>query len=217
MTLEKYQYIYFDKKTINLKKVFSQTELETINKLDVKIENRFYTVHEYTDLKRNLGIFRNINKDKELKYLKPSKYKVRKSDFNQLCKKFDEIDNKYEELLRDFNGRIYFEDMWFAEKVHVRDKLISILNENLLNDTKRKQLLSIIMNIEDAKLVTKQRFILYYGLDKRKGKIHNCSEIARLEGCSASNIRQSINQIKSKLLRLSDDKIDILRKITNKQ
>ena len=73
------------------------------------------------------------------------------------------------------------------------------------------------MNIEDAKLVTKQRFILYYGLDKRKGKIHNCSEIARLEGCSASNIRQSINQIKSKLLRLSDDNIDILRKIINKQ
>ena len=34
MTLEKYQYIYFDKKTINLKKVFSQTELETINKLE---------------------------------------------------------------------------------------------------------------------------------------------------------------------------------------
>lgn len=216
MTFEKYQYVYFSKKTINLKKAFSKTEIETINKLDVKIENRFYTVHEYTDLKRDLGIFWNISKDKDLKYLKPSKYKVSKSDFNQLCKRFDEIDNKYDDLLRDFNRRIYFEDMWFAEKVHTRDKLISILNENQLNDTKRRKLLNIIMNIEDAKLITKQRFILYYGLDKRKGKIHNFCEIARLEKCSASNIRQSINQIKSKLLRLSDEGIDILRKIANK-
>lgn len=217
MTLEEYEHIYFDNKTINLKKAFSQTELKTINKLEVEIEDRFYTVHEYTELKRNLGIFFNINKDKELKYLKPLKYKVCKSDFNQLCKKIDEIDNKYEDLLRDFRGRIDFKDMWFSEKVHIRDKLINMLNEEKIDNNQNKELLKIVMDIENVKLVTKQRFILYYGLDGNKKKIHNCCEIARLEGCSASNIRQSVNQIKSKLLRLSDEKIDVLRKIVNKQ
>jgi len=126
---------------------------------------------------------------------------------------FNRIDNKYADILEEHWRRIDFSVIWLAEKQHVRDKLINFLEVEILNDTQRQQLFDIVINMKETTLLQKERFILYYGLDKDKAKIHSCSKIATIQNCTPSNIRQAINKIKSRFIRLSDEKIDQIREI----
>ena len=91
--------------------------------------------------------------------------------------------------------------------------MINFLEVEILNDTQRQQLFDIVINMKETTLLQKERFILYYGLDKDKAKIHSCSKIATIQNCTSSNIRQAINKIKSRFIRLSDEEIDQIREI----
>lgn len=206
-----------NEETINLEKELTNIELSIIRKLEVEINKGFYTPCEYQNLKEHLGIYHIMNEnDKELKYLKPSKYGVSKNEYNQLCNKFEEIDNKYANLLNSNFRRTSFENVWLRERQHIRDKLITILNKKNLNNTQKQQIYDFVMNMESATDIQKNRFILYYGLDKNNNEVHTISQIAKLHNCTPSNIRQSINHLKSGIVRLSNEKIEILRQIVNK-
>lgn len=219
MSFEEFCKRYLENRIIDLKKELTTEEIKTLEKLEIKIENKLYNGLEYEDLKDAAGIYcSKYDKNKELKYMKPLKYGVGKREYNKICKKIENMDKKYEELLEIDIRKRNFEDIWFREKQHIRDKLITFLEGQTLNNVQRKKLFEIIMNMEDATLKQKERFILYYGLGKNKEKIHNFSKIAKLENCCQSNIRQSINKIKSKIIRLSNEDIDVIRKIIkNKQ
>ena len=97
------------------------------------------------------------------------------------------------------------------DKIYNKFTEIDEKYENLLEVNIPKKSFEAIMNIEDATPMQKERFILYYGLDKEK--IHSASKLAKLQHCTQSNIRQAINKIKSKIIRLPDEKIDIIREI----
>ncbi len=214
MLLEEYCDKYFDTAIIDLKKELTEKEIEIIEKLEVKIEDRLYTAYKYEDIKETLGIYCSKNdKHKELKYKKPEKYGISKEEYDLIIVKFNKIDNKYEELLGvDFKRRD-FNYIWFKEKQCVRDKLIIFLEEHTLDDIQKQKLLNIIMSMKNTTIMQKERFILYYGLDQNKEKIHSASKIAKLQNCSTSNIRQAINKVKSKIPRLEDEEIDIIREM----
>ena len=67
--------------------------------------------------------------------------------------------------------------------------------------------------MENVSLKQKERFIMYFGLDNKKIKAHDYKEIAKQQKCSSSNIRQAIRTVASKIVRLSDEEIDEIRKI----
>ncbi len=199
---------------INLKDELSDKDIQVINKLECEVHNEFYTGAEYYKLKENLGIYYSSYKEEpELKYKKPLKYGVTKEEFDYVHNTFNRIDNKYANILDEHWRRIDFSVIWLAEKQHVRDKLINFLEVEILNDTQRQQLFDIVINMKETTLLQKERFILYYGLDKDKAKIHSCSKIATIQNCTSSNIRQAINKIKSRFIRLSDEEIDQIREI----
>lgn len=212
MSLEEYCERYLENRIIDLKRELTAEEVKIIEKLEVKIENSLYNGAEYEKLKTAIGVyFSKYDKDKELKYKKPLKYGVTKEEYDKIYNKFTEIDEKYENLLEVNIPKKSFEAIWLNEKQHIRDKLITFLEKKTLNDTQKYQLFELIMNIEDATPMQKERFILYYGLDKEK--IHSASKLAKLQHCTQSNIRQAINKIKSKIIRLPDEKIDIIREV----
>lgn len=212
MSLEEYCERYLENRIIDLKRELTAEEVKIIEKLESKIENRLYNGAEYEKLKAEIGIYYSkYDKDKELKYKKPLKYGVSKEEYDKIYNKFAEIDEKYEKLLEVDIPKKSFESIWLKENQHIRDKLITFLEKKTLDDTQKHQLFELIMNIEDATPMQKERFILYYGLDKEK--IHSASKLAKLQHCTQSNIRQAINKIKSKIIRLPDEKIDIIREI----
>lgn len=214
MSFEKFCERYLENRIIDLNKELTTEEIKTLEKLEIKIENKLYNGYEYEDLKEAAGIYcSKYDKNKELKYMKPSKYGVSKSEYDQICKKFEKIDTKYEELLEVNMRKRDFKWIWFREKQHIRDKLITLLEKQILEDIQRKKLFEIIMNMENATLIQKERFILYYGLDTNNEKIHSAGKIAKLQKCTTSSIRQSINRVKSQIPQLSDEKIDRIREI----
>lgn len=202
----------------NLKDELDDKDMQIIKKLECEIHNEFYTGAEYYRLKENLGIYYSFYKEEpEQKYKKPLKYGVTKEEFDYVHNTFNRIDNKYAEILDEHWRKIDFDTIWFTEKQHVRDKLISFLEEKILNDIQKQQLFDIVMNMKETTLLQKERFILYYGLDREKIKIHSCSQIAKIQNCTSSNIRQTINKIKSRFIRLSDEEIDKIREIIKEE
>ncbi len=140
-----------------------------------------------------------------------------KSSFDEHCYHYfvkEVIDVKKEltntELKIIQKSEVGFKDIWTKEKQHIRDKLIIFLKANKLNATKKLQLIDIIKDIENVTYTHKERFILFYGLDKER---KNIPEMARLYKCSTENIRVSIEKIKRKIIDLPNEKIESLRAI----
>lgn len=214
MLFEEYCDNYLESKIIDLKKELTNKDLAIIEKLEVNIEDGFYTQSRYEDVKEDLGIYySNYDADREQRYIKPLKYGVTKKEFDYLSNRFSEIDKKYEEMLEGNYRRKTFKDIWLKEKQHIRNKLMYLLEKDILTDYKKQKILEIVINMKDATDMQKERFVLYYGLDKKQKRIHNASKIAELQNCTSSNIRQSINNIKLKIVRLPDEQIETIRKI----
>lgn len=206
---------YFNKKFINVKKELTKVDLKIIERLEVEIQDGLYTISEYDNLKESLGIYYNIYSDNEkLKYKKSSNYNISKEEYDQLLNQFYKIDLKYEKLLEKNSRQITFKSICFKENQHIRDKFIKALKNNKIDKSKKEELLKIVMNLNTS-TKRKERFIMYYGLDKNKKEIHSISEISKLQGCSYSGVRQSIIAIQSKLITSSD--IDKLREILDKK
>lgn len=103
--------------------------------------------------------------------------------------------------------------MSFEEIKNIRNKFMIILDEDKLNNEQKSKFLEIIMSLNKATSLQKERFILYYGLDIKQEKIHNFSKIAELQKCTYTAIRSSVRLIRSKLLMLSPKELKILLQI----
>ncbi len=59
----------------------------------------------------------------------------------------------------------------------------------------------------------KERFIMYFGLDKTKGKRKKICEMSKIYNCTASAVRESVMSIRNLLMRMPNEKIEMLQKI----
>lgn len=132
-----------------------------------------------------------------------------------ICNQFNRIDCKYEKILNINFKSIRFEDVLLKEKQYVRDKIINALDKNKLNKKQKEQLLSIIVSIKDVSIIQVQRFAMYYCLGSNTKERYSVPEIAKLQGCSDSSIRQGIRIIKSSLIRISNEEISIIREMVD--
>lgn len=92
--------------------------------------------------------------------------------------------------------------------------LIELIEQSKLNINQRTQIIEIIENLNIATETQKERFLMYYGLNKNGTKSKNFTEISKLYGCTPSAIRLSVVTVKNKLSRLNKE-FEILEKIVN--
>lgn len=101
----------------------------------------------------------------------------------------------------------------FSLKIHsfldtIRIKKIAKSNKVILT--------SFIENLEKATEKQKRRFLMYYNLMPNSDKVLSYTDIARLEGCSISAIKNSILAIILQLIKLEDSQKELLLIIMNK-
>ena len=98
MKFKEWQKNYHEKEIINLKKELTNKEQEIIESLGIKLKNKIYTEYEYESLKINLiKYYKNDDMDKEeLDNVKPLVNGINRDEYNELLKKFDKLDKKYE-------------------------------------------------------------------------------------------------------------------------
>lgn len=211
--LDNFCYNYFQKRSIPVIEELTEEAIHVLEKLEIIIDEKIYTIAEYIELKKYIGIYEiDYEKTKNKKYIKPSKYGITKKEFDYISNTFNRIDQKYEKELSIVRRKIQFMDIVKKEKEHIRDKFIILLEKNVFNDVQKKKLTEFILGIDEISDVYKERFILYYGLQTQK---YNMPEIAKLQNCTVTNIRYSINRVKTTILHLPNEKIEILRNIMN--
>ena len=98
MKFKEWQKNYHEKEIIKLKKELTNKEQEIIESLGIKLKNKIYTEYEYESLKINLiKYYKNDDMDKEeLDNVKPLVNGINRDEYNELLKKFDKLDKKYE-------------------------------------------------------------------------------------------------------------------------
>ena len=98
MNFYEWQKKYHKKQIIDVRKELTEQELDIMQKLGIEVENKIYTEYEYEVLKMDLIEFYK-NDDMEEEDLKKARELVKgisRNKYNELLKKFDEIDKKYE-------------------------------------------------------------------------------------------------------------------------
>lgn len=101
------------------------------------------------------------------------------------------------------------EKMEIDENIIVVRKLIELLKEDKLDKKHKNEVLKIIINMDNATVSQKDRFISFYGLKKEKQKL---TEISKEYNCSSNAVRVSIITLKNKLSR-SDFIVKSIKKI----
>lgn len=121
---------YCNKGIIDVKSELTLENMKIIEKFGVNIKDGLYTGSEYDKLSNDLGICYAEDPSEEiLRYVKPSSYGISKEEFDKLYEKFNEIDNKFEELLK----KALFENEKLIENINIseefKEKLIKNLDE----------------------------------------------------------------------------------------
>ena len=101
MSFEQWDEIYRNKKIIYIIEEFDESELETLKRLGIIIEDKVYTEYEFECLKLELGkYYIDDNMDEEdWECVEPLEDKnVSREDYNRVKNKFDELDEKYQSL-----------------------------------------------------------------------------------------------------------------------
>lgn len=91
------------------------------------------------------------------------------------------------------------------------EKLIYLMSNDKLNGTQKEKLLKAIKSMQIATEIQKERFILFYGLSKKR---KNYFEIAQKYDCSYTAVRSSILETKNKLSRV-ENVMDIIKEIVS--
>lgn len=202
---------YNNKEIIDIKKELTEKELKIIKNFSATIQDKIYTELEYDELKESL--FLNFCEE-DSKYTKPSLYGMKNEEFDIIFNKFNEIDKKYE---KSFN-KIEFKDnipkkIDYSQRQIIRDNFMILLENDKITDEQKQLVLEIIINMKNVFFKQKERFIMYYGLDLKKEKIHSFTKIAKIQNCSNSCIRQGVWTVRRKILSLPTKEIKILEKM----
>lgn len=89
--------------------------------------------------------------------------------------------------------------MKFVDKCLIVDNLLELAKKEKLNQEQKNKIVNIIDNLENITETERERFIMYYGFD-RKG-CRRLIDIAKIYGCTSSSIRGSVFSARNKLLR----------------
>lgn len=93
MSIENWDYKYHNKEIIDIKEELTNNQLETIKKLGIEVKDKIYTEYEYDCLKGELSEYIQ-DEDDEYEAKSLEEKNVSKEEFDNLIKKFDEIDEK---------------------------------------------------------------------------------------------------------------------------
>ena len=100
--------------------------------------------------------------------------------------------------------------MQFERKREIMDNLLLFAQKESLNEKQKKAFLKIVKELPKGTNLQKERFIMYFGLDKTKGKR---KKICEIYNCTASAVRESVMSIRNLLMRMPNEKIEMLQKI----
>ena len=101
MSFKEWHNAYHTKKIFDIFKEFSNSELETLEKLGIIVENKVYTEYEYHSMKLELGkYYKEDGMDKEeLDMIESlSEKSVTDDEYKAVIEKFNMLDKKYENL-----------------------------------------------------------------------------------------------------------------------
>ena len=101
--------------------------------------------------------------------------------------------------------------MQFERKREIMDNLLLFAQKESLNEKQKKAFLKIVKELPKGTNLQKERFIMYFGLDKTKGK--KICEMSKIYNCTASAVRESVMSIRNLLMRMPNEKIEMLQKI----
>ena len=103
--------------------------------------------------------------------------------------------------------------MKFEERHEIIYNVLSLAKNNELNNTQKQRLYDIIESLKDKTEIQKRRFYLFYNLKNGQTQQYRICDLAKLDNCSSSRIRQSLNRIKVALLGVQDEILLALKKI----
>lgn len=96
---DKWKEQYYNDKILNLSELFTVENKITLKKLDIVVENKIYTKHEYEIIKFKILCYYKDEDDNEieLQYVKSLEEKnVNPEEFNKLINTIEMIFHKYE-------------------------------------------------------------------------------------------------------------------------
>lgn len=102
--------------------------------------------------------------------------------------------------------------MYSKKLTHV-DLFFIRLKHNWVSKEKKKLLYDLVISLDNATKLQKERFILFYDLDSKLNIKYNLSSLGRDQKCSSSAIKYSISRIRSFLVNLEDERQDTFEKI----
>lgn len=78
------------------------------------------------------------------------------------------------------------------------------LKHGWVSEEKKKMLIDLVMSLEQATIIQKERFISVYNLYSLPGIKYNLSRVAKEQNCSNSAVRSSVVRVKNFLVNLKN-------------
>lgn len=100
------------------------------------------------------------------------------------------------------------------KKSSILNDLLKLMRDSRLNDFQKLEIVNLIEQETTATEIQKDRFKLFYGLNKDGKKDMKFTQIARMYGCTAPAIRSSVFAMKCKLLKYEKE-FSIIENIVN--
>lgn len=87
----------------------------------------------------------------------------------------------------------------------VIDELLCLTKKSKLSDAQRAKFLNIVENLNTVTETQRERFIIYYSLsDNNKIPAGNYTTIAKVYGCTANAIINSVHSVRNRLARMRE-------------
>ena len=98
----------------------------------------------------------------------------------------------------------------YANIVHT---LLDFAKRNILDFKQKDNFFKVVMSLKEKTQKQKERFIMFYNLDKNNNEEYTLSKLAKYNNCTSSAVKFSITSVASKLANLKDDRKYILVQI----
>lgn len=96
-----WQIVYHKNLMVDLLKYLNEEDVRIINKLGYEVENKVYTEYEYDSLKGDIAKYYidDEMEEREVAETMPLPEEITRDTYNNLLKKFDEIDRRYKKIM----------------------------------------------------------------------------------------------------------------------
>ena len=101
----------------------------------------------------------------------------------------------------------------YSKELNNVDLFFIRLKHGWVSEEKKKLLYELVISLDNATKLQKERFILFYNLNSKLNIKYNLSSLGRKQKCSSSAIKYSISRIRSFLVNLTDSRKEIFEKI----